>query len=263
MVSNRAIRWTPSVLLISVGRALRLSYPTLNRMNAITLFKIILALFIPMAAVVDALSSDRPTLLEGHQPSFPAGLQAGDTNNGFATLACAVDDDGSVIETWALEASHSAFASSATRALEKWRYLETIGEENSLPWPRIDLIRFEFERSGQITTKTHGEAIRDAFPTSRPKSHSGIRYIPLLDPEGIVRLAGELPAPLPDPKSGEVIVEFLVDSQGNAHLPIAIAATHKDQARACVEAVREWNVYLPDPSLAAPAGRVQWTFRFR
>lgn len=220
------------------------------------------AALLALAVITNATAqSDSLPLLKSRAPEFPAALAIQGINNGFATVACTIDDDGYVVEYWTLLYSHPPFAQSAESVLSQWQYLPTDGLEEGNPWPRIDLIRFEFERSGQITSRNHNEAIRDLFPEPTLLKTS-LSEFPLLATDGISRLEGALPTPPGGVGAGDVVVEFLVDEFGGAHLPVALSAKHKEQAVAAVEAVRTWTIALPDPELARPAARIRWTFRF-
>lgn len=230
-------------------------------MNSIIKIYAATSLFVFALTTQAAGKSESLPLLKSRTPEFPSSLANQGINNGFATIACAIDDEGFVVEYRTLLYSHPAFAQSAESVLSQWQYLPTDGFEENTPWPRIDLIRFEFERSGQITTRNHGEAIRDLFPEPILLTTS-LSEFPLLSTDGIARLEGNLPTPPVGVGAGDVVVEFLVDEFGAAHLPIALSAKYKEQAVAAVEAVRSWTLALPEPELARPAARVRWTFRF-
>jgi len=226
--------------------------PTLHRLAAL------LAL---LPAALSA-STNRVPVIESPAPPFPSSLFTQAVNNGRALVVCTVNDDGSVLDLWTLETNHLAFAESAEGALRTWRYAPAnVPAQSIVPWPRIDVVDFDFSRSGQITTKTHREAMAASFLTPQPAS-GRIEDIPAVSSERIARLEGKAPAAPSATPAGEVVVEFLLDRTGRVRLPVAIRADHLAHARAAVTAVSSWRFAALPPEIKTPAVRMRWNFRF-
>ncbi len=207
-------------------------------------------------------STERVPVIESPAPVFPPSLFTQSVNNGRALVVCTIGDDGTVLDLWTLDTNHLAFAEASEEALRTWRYAPApVPTGTVVPWPRIDVVDFDFSRTGQITTKTHRDAMLGSFLTGRPAS-GRIEDIPTMPSNRVSRVEGTGPAAPSGTPAGEVVVEFLLDQKGNVRLPVAIRADHLAHARAAVTAVRSWRFAPLSPETKAPAVRVRWNFRF-
>jgi hypothetical protein len=193
-------------------------------------------------------------------PLYPIALTNEAVNYGVAWVACTVDDDGRVLETWTLRTSHPAFAEAAETALIEWRY-EVRSAPSAAPWPRSEVVRFDFGRPGNVASFSALESIKGIFPY-QPESLSAPESFPLLPSNSLKRLSGALPRPPAGVPPGRVLAEFVVDATGRVRVPVALEADHLEHARVVVSALREWRFERPVTSLEAPAVRLRWAFRF-
>jgi len=217
-----------------------------------------------LVASLSQAQAQRVELLQGLAPDYPAALANESVNQGFALTVCTLADDGSVLEVWTPGFDHPAFAAAASEALAGWRYAPAAAEGPVAPWPRTDVVRFDFSRSGQITTRTHRDALAAVFP-SRKVAGFDLSSIPLVEGSRLTRVRGAPPAASTvsaETSAGEVVVEFFVERSGRVRLPVAVRADHGAQARLAVEALREWAFAPLGPELDHPAVRVRWGFRF-
>lgn len=207
-------------------------------------------------------ASDAPVALaviSAPGPIFPMAVAGEPIYYGIAWVACAVDDDGSVLETWTLRATHPAFGQAAEAALQTWRYAPRAA--TTAPWPRTEVVRFNFGRPGHVETFPGVVALKSVFPYL-PSGNENLGELPLLPPGTLTRIKGGPPRASSATRSGRVLIEFLVDSTGRVRLPVVLEATHPDQAREAAQTVRGWNFTALPASVEAPAARVRWAFAF-
>jgi len=101
-------------------------------------------------------SVERIPLLEAPVPAYPVALMDRPIYEGHAVVGCLVAADGAVLETWAMRASHRAFADSAERAIREWRYAPApTGADQMVALPvRVDLVRINYSLTGSIISQT-------------------------------------------------------------------------------------------------------------
>lgn len=201
--------------------------------------------------------------VEAPAPIYPLALTNEPVNYGVAWVACTVDDDGRVLELWTMRASHPAFAEAAANALSAWRYEARAPGPAShpAPWPRSEVVRFDFGRPGNVATFSAIESIKATFPY-QPESFPSPQDLMLLAPGSLKRLSGDLPRSPAGMPPGRVLAEFVVDATGRVRVPVALEADHREQAQAVVAALREWRFEAPVTSPESPAVRLRWAFRF-
>ncbi len=226
--------------------------------------------FLPFAAFAASADAARVAVVHNPAPAYPAALFAASVNQGHAIVACTIGDDGSVLDLWTIESSNAAFADAAEGSLREWRYQATPAANApgavatvspAAPWPRTDLIRFNFFRTGHITTLTHIGAFERAFGESAPASTYPGEF-PLVPLAKLKKLEGSAPAPTPGVPAGRVLVEFLVDAEGRVRVPLALSAEHRAHAESALAAVRAWR-FAPTPTdRASSTVRVRIGFRF-
>jgi TonB family protein len=223
-----------------------------------TSFRFLVLVFAPFVCFA---VPERPALLDGPVPIFPPGLFSSPLTSGHALVLCTIDDAGLVIDQWTLDSSHEAFAAESESALAAWSYAPAAPGAPAAPWPRIDVVQFDFSRSGHITAATHRDAAAAAFPAARPAT-ARIEDLPLWPAAKLTRLEGRPPPPPAGTPAGEVRLEFLVDRSGRVRVPVVLEATQAAHARAAVAGVLAWKFSPLPTDLSAPAVRVRWSFRF-
>ena len=206
---------------------------------------------------------ERIPLLEAPVPAYPVALMDRPIYEGHAVVGCLVAADGAVLETWAMRASHRAFADSAERAIREWRYAPAptgADQMGALP-VRVDLVRINYSLTGSIISQTQMQAQLSAFPDSEN------RLPPLFDkPVGKnavpVRLKGNVPKPIAGGSGGSVVVEFFIDAGGSVRLPVALNAPNHVYAESALAAVRAWQFAAPQVDGKPASVRVRWNFTF-
>lgn len=218
-----------------------------------------LAFLLGLAA--SSAPADSLVLLEGPTPGFPNALLNSSITTGASFIACTIDDDGTILDSWPVQATHPAFATVGQESLLTWRYAAAPASPPPAAWPRFEIVRFDFNRGSSIVSFNTYESHR---PNANPETPSAFRLeeLPMLPAGSLAPVHHPLPTPAKGSPAGEVQVEFLIDRTGQARVPVAVYATHPSLARASVAAVRTWRfAALPD-SVSAPAARYRWSFRF-
>lgn len=201
----------------------------------------------------------RPSLVHAPLPAFPDSLKNQPIYQGSALVGCIIDSDGSVVEVWSMEASHTAFANSAEAAVREWRYAKAADSEK--PAIRTDAVQIHFSLSGALVSQTQFEASKSLL-----NGHKN-QLPPVYDqlPAGSRRpalLEGTNPKPVPGRPGGAVDVEFFVDSEGRVRLPLALRSSDPALAEAAVSAVRRWRFEAPRVEDKPASLRMRWSFKF-
>jgi len=206
--------------------------------------------FSSLVFAADKFQSTVPGLISYEMPRFPpelVGIKAGD---GDVVMVVTMDSTGAVNDSLVLEATNEAFARSATRSVNNWRF----STESSLPatpsadatFPRREVLQFSFRRSGVVTTLSHAEAARENFVASNiPEVHT-VRWNQLdAEPQ---RISAAMPkvskAILATHGAQPLTINFVIDREGRVRVPVVPAWLHLELANAVLAAVRSWR-YTP------------------
>jgi TonB family protein len=218
-----------------------------------------LTLLLALAAA--SCRAETLVLVEGPAPTFPTSLLDTSITTGAAYVACSIDDDGTVLEAWPIQATHPDFTPVSLAALSTWRYNPATPKTETTSWPRFEIVRFDFNRTSSLVSFSSFESHRHAASAETPSAHR-LPELPLLAPGSLAAMHHPMPKLAPGTPAGEVQVEFLIDRTGQARVPVAIFATHPALARATVAAVRTWTFAPLPPEITTPAARYRWSFRF-
>jgi TonB family protein len=198
-------------------------------------------------------------LLQAPLPPFPTELKSEPVYQGTALIGCVVAPDGSVVDAWALRASHKAFARSAEETVLGWKYAPAASPEKSAM--RIDAVEVRFSTTGSLISQTQFDAIKSLMPSRDNELPPVLENLPP-GARRPSRLEGAKPKSLPSHPGGSVEVEFFVDSEGRVRLPLALRSTDRALSEAAVSAVRQWR-FEPLRIEGKPASlRTRYTFRF-
>jgi TonB family protein len=194
------------------------------------------------SASSESATSLPPSLIAYEKPAYPAELQAAAVIDGYATVAFIVEGSGSVSDAVVLEASHVAFGRSVLDALPKWRFNAT--PENSLP--KREVIRFDFASKGVVTSISHRDASKSAFPLT-VQQRTPIRTVLWSD---LTMPPSRLSAPAPAlPKNsqgnGKIEVSYVIDSEGKVRVPVIVNTTQPNWGLATLAAVKQWRFEPP------------------
>lgn len=199
------------------------------------------------------------------EAQFPVSLTYTPITFGEARVMINVDADGKLADLMVTGYSHPAFAEEAASLLRRWRYSPATVDGEAVG-ARFELL-VKFESRGRIISMTAIETT-DAFTQ---------RIIPVELTRRVCR-ANELDHPIEvlhsesplhpgkirqaaDP-SGTTLVDFYVDENGYARMPVVLETTNPGYAQAAVGALGQWRFSAPTKAGKPVAVRVQQRFVF-
>ena len=191
----------------------------------------------PPDKLLDSLSSYR-------KPNFPAELRSSPVTDGYATLAIVIRADGTVDDAVVLEASHPSFGDAVLDVLPNWRFKSGDSvASNSLPYREV--LRFEFSQSGVVSTMSHRDAAKAAFPATLAEQVPvrTVQWAKLSAPPK--RLEATVPSVSAQKMEGTVIVSYVIDTDGRVRVPVVVRATEPQLGRAALDAVKRWRFAPP------------------
>lgn len=187
-------------------------------------------------------------LLSYSMPKFPpelVGVKAGDAE---VVMAITINDEGSVNDSVVLEATNQQVASAAISAVAEWKFSAT--EKTSInintPWPRREVLQFNFKRSGVVTSMSHLEAARDGFvSTTRPQLRT-VQWKALdSEPQRIKATMPVFPPSLSTQVNNKpLMINFVIDQQGVVRVPVLTGVEDSAFAKVVLAAVKTWR-YTP------------------
>jgi TonB family protein len=228
-----------------------------------------LRIFAASALCFAAVASAKNTPVRIEQtaePQFPASLTFTPITSGEARVMINVDAEGKLADLMVTSYTNSAFADEAVNLLKRWRYSPATvdGEPVGV---RMELL-VRFESRGRVISLTSIETT-EAFT---------LRIMP---PEITRRVCGsrELDRPLEvlhaeaplhpgraqnaEQASGSTLVDFYVDENGIARMPVVLETTNASYAQAAVGAIEQWRFSTPTKAGKPVAVRVQQRFVFQ
>lgn len=194
----------------------------------------------------DGPPDELPPMNRYEPPVFPTSLRLTSIADGYAKMLLTVDERGDVDDAVAIEASHPAFVDAVREALEEWRFKPS----ESTTVPRRELIRFEFKRTGMISSLNQREASKTFFPEVATGDAAPIRTFAWDDLDVLPgRLAATAPV-YPEafrqrPIKGYAVVSFVIDAAGRVRVAAVTGASDPEFGRAALEAVRTWRFEAP------------------
>lgn len=211
--------------------------------------------FAPAFAVTPAMAADNVSApiaqtLAGMQqyqaPLFPEQLRGSNLSDGYATVTFTVSESGYIDDALTVEASHVAFGEAVLRVLPSWR----MTPDSAQTLPRREVVEFDFRRTGVVTTASHFDAAKAAFPQRREGEVQTVPWAQLeTPPQRTVTIMPKLSktrvAQLnKEGKAGRVAVSFVIDPDGRVRVPIVAAGTEPYVASAVLTAIKQWR-YAP------------------
>jgi outer membrane biosynthesis protein TonB len=203
-----------------------------------------LACIVGMHALADAQDVDKELpagLLSYKRPAYPLELKALNITDGYTTVAFVIRADGQIDDAVVMEASHIAFGAAVIDVLPSWRFESST--ENSPP--RREIQRFIFRQTDAVTTLSHRDATKAAFPAASDQ-RLPVRTLPWAElatpPERLSMLS---PAVKPG-DAGKVVVSYIIDTDGKVRVPAVVNATSPDLGMAALAAVNEGMPVLVD-----------------
>jgi TonB family protein len=204
-----------------------------------------------------------PALMRYEPPAFPESLRLTTIRDGYATMMFTVGGDGRVEDAVGLEASHPAFIDAMRETLSKWRFQSAAGATT----PRREVFRFDFRRTGIVTSMSHGDAGKSFFPETPAAHERPLRTLEWSQltqpPQRITTATPKYPAALRKQSvAGFAVVSFVIDIAGAVRVPVVVMATEPLFGGAALEAVKQWRFAMPRESDEPVNVRVERSFEF-
>jgi TonB family protein len=224
--------------------------------------------FIAVLAVSTAVVSAKTTPVKIEQTvegRFPASLEFTPITSGQARVMINVDSEGKLADLMVVSYSNPAFAEEAAALLKRWRYSPATvdGEPVGVRFQ----LEIDFVAKGRVISLTAIETTNSLVD----------KIIPVQLVKRVCA-AGELDHPLevlqavnpPNPglannasqSSGSTLVDFYVDENGQARMPVVMETTNPSFAQAAVNALNQWKFSSPTRRGKPIAVRVQQEFIF-
>jgi TonB family protein len=196
------------------------------------------ALFVVMLsghAYADSVTALPESLITFERPAFPAELKNTSVLDGYATLALSIQPDGAIDDAVVLEASHVAFADAMLEVVPLWRFA-------SAPemLPRREVLRFEFKQQGVITTLSHRESSKAAFPNPMTPIRTVTTTQLTNAPQRVSQLKSHVNS-MSVKNSGKVSVSYVIDTSGKVRVPVVLSSTSPELGLAAITMVKEWR----------------------
>ena len=113
----------------------------------------------------------------------------------------------------------------------QWRFASTADL-----LPRREVLRFEFKQQGVITTLSHRESSKAAFPIPMMPIRT-LMADQLAKPP---RRVGKLNA-MSVKNAGKVSVSYIIDTKGQVRVPVVLSATSPELGDAAIAMVKQWQ----------------------
>ena len=195
----------------------------------------------------------QPPELQWHTPPVPKmtllpvypyeQLQAGKA--GKVRVLCVIGPDGTVLGAKLLEASQSEFGAAVMAMLDGWRFTPAAKKDGTACMARLTM-EYEFRPNGRGDVPV-GEATRGII---RLLAKTPDEITSAKDLDRPLKPRSQRPPIYPTAmkgtgQSGEAIVEFFVDQNGDAQLPRIVSSTAPEFGYAAVQAVATWRFEPP------------------
>lgn len=223
----------------------------------------------PSALAASSSNNSRALkIIQSGESNFPAQLAASGINTGRARAVVNIDADGKLADFIVTSYSQPEFAREAAESLRAWKY-EAARENGTPVGSRVEL-DFLFEARGMVVSL---RSIDDL------NVHTNRLFQNALPLTSVTRTASQLDRPLttvevvrpqhpgklvtPVVSTGAVVLDFYVDAEGRARMPVVVSTSHEVFALAAVDALSKWK-FAPPTSAGKPvAVRVRQEFVFR
>lgn len=233
--------------------------------RGVTILCAILASFSGAHAATPELSSGRQQLgiIETVEPMYPGALLQAGVNRGHARIAINVKASSELSDWFILEYSHREFADAAVDAIRNWRFQPA--RLNGEPIAVTTEVFFRFEGGRVLVSQNANESVGAFVSSMEPGRYYKIAALKDLDRIPEPRRTKEplyTESLLRRGIRGDVVVEFIIDEEGNVRLPTVVSTDHLELASLANEAVREWEFAPPVRRGKRTAVRVQQRFGF-
>jgi TonB family protein len=182
-------------------------------------------------AHADTVTALPEALITFEAPAFPVELKNTSVLDGYATLALSIQPDGAIDDAVVLESSHVGFADAMLEVVPQWRFLATTER-----LPKREVLRFEFKQQGVITTLSHRESSKAAFPNPMMPIRTMMADQLRKPPQRIGQLQS-----MGIKNSGKVSVSYIIDTKGKVRVPVVLSASSPELGDAAIAMVKQWQ----------------------
>lgn len=211
-----------------------------------------------------ALPMDAPWRVHQTTPArFPVRMLQDGVTAGEAHVRVSLSAEGELLDALVTSCSHRDFGEEAMRVVRQWRFIPARAEGR---WVGVvgDL-DFDFNTQGPIAivknpvVRADGQEERRGLLAYRAEGMSGLDKIPM--PTHVV------PPTFPRDwialgVTGRATVEFFIDEEGRARVPVAVVADHPWLAGSAVAAVAQWRFAPPTRQGRPVLVRAEQVFTF-
>ena len=199
------------------------------------------------------------------EAQFPSALAFSPLTSGHASVIICVDATGQLSALLVAGYTDQAFADEAVHVLRQWTFLPA-RKDGEPVGSRLEL-RFDFSSPGRVVSMSTCDATevltRNFAPQARvtrvcPANELDhpLAAVQTVEPAHPGKLA---PAPQPTDRT---VIDFYVDEQGQARMPVVVRTTHEAFAEAAVGALTQWRFAPPTRHGKPVSVRVQQEFVF-
>lgn len=202
--------------------------------------------------------SARLQIIQTEEAIYPGQLLSLGITAGTASVLISVAPDGQLLDALVTRYSHPAFGREALRALRAWRYKVNAVPDRP-PSAVCTEVNFSFEAAGAIVSLDVGSALQQ-ISGGNPYAHSV-----LCSPRELDRPPAptHTVAPIhPRSSSGRATLEFIIDENGRARMPILVSSPDLELGARAAEALTQWTFTPPTRKGRAVAVRVRQEFVF-
>lgn len=204
-----------------------------------------------------------PRIIQTEEVKFPPALEHTALTDGDVEIALRIDSTGTLTDALAIAFTHEAYGKQAVDAVRRWRY-----EPARLDGEPIDIrvnLRIRFATNMRVVTftpvDTPGSLMRNAGFVE------GINLVcspkDLDSPLKVLHPATPIhPGRTANLPRGRTVVDFYIDEQGRARVPVVTESTHPAFSFAAVKALEDWRFAAPTRKGRPAIVRMQQEFVF-
>jgi len=187
-----------------------------------------------------------PQIIQTDDVRFPPSLANSALTTGEVLVLIGVTETGTLSDLLVMGYNHEAFVPEVEAALHRWRYEP--GKIDGVPAAMRMSLRFEVGARKRVVALDANTTF--AALTGEPGLNQGVNL--LAKPSQLdTRIATERTVTPVHPgkalslPAGKVTLDFYVDQDGHARLPVVRAATHPAFAAAAIHALEGWKFSPP------------------
>lgn len=233
-------------------------------MSSSRAFRLLAALLPAFAGAADRKPPpgvELPRIIQTVEARFPHVLAQRGIYDGEARVVMLIDAEGRLADWLLLSYSHPLIGREATEALRQWRF-EPARRHGERIDARVDL-QFSFQASGMVVSM-NGADLADRLQLPQREVIQRVCLPRELDaPLRPVRQVRPLwPADFSGDKQARVALEFFVDEEGRARMPVVRETDDDALVLPAIEALSHWRFEPPTRGGAPVIVRAVQSFRF-